>query len=49
MNIDKIRFGNKHKIDFLKNSLILYIERKIARNFSAKSIIYNFLRFQKER
>ena len=39
--IDKIELCNIKK-DFLKESLILYIERKIARKFNTESIIYDF-------
>ena len=39
--IDKIELCNIKK-DFLKESLILYIERKIARKFNIESIIYDF-------
>ena len=42
MNIIKNRLCNKMEDDFLMDSMILYIEKKIATKFGTKSIIEDF-------
>ena len=42
MHIIKTKIRNKLNDDFLTNSLILYIERKITTKFSKKSILNDF-------
>jgi hypothetical protein len=43
MKIVKTRLRNKMEDDFLANSLVLYIERKIAEIFDSDSILYDFV------
>jgi hypothetical protein len=42
MKIVKIRLRNKMEDDFLANSLVIYIEWKIAKNFDLYSILDDF-------
>ena len=42
MNIIKNRLCNKMEDDFLMDSMILYIEKKIAAKFGTESIIEDF-------
>jgi hypothetical protein len=42
MNIVKIMFDNKIEDEFLTNSLMLYIQRKIAEKFIMNLIIDDF-------
>jgi hypothetical protein len=43
MNIDKIRFCNKNKGGFLKDSMILYIKKESAEKYNTESIMYDFV------
>ena len=43
MKIVKTRFRNKMEVDFLTNSLVLYIEREITESFNLDSVLDDFL------
>jgi hypothetical protein len=43
MKIVKTRLHNKMENEFLANSLIVYIERKIAESFNLDSILDDFV------
>jgi 5'-3' exonuclease len=45
MKIAKIRLCDKMNNDFLTNSLVLYIEREIAKSFDLDSILDDFFFF----